>query len=579
MYLVLLETSGNQNFIFSTNKLRENVGASELTYRVGTTWLIDAVNQIAPTQSQTRLGSPVSAPQLRSVLLSADRNPVIESGAAVEIVVAASGKAILLVQAAETAKQIIQQITKTALKKAPGLEVCGVFQEFDWQHDRLSDVIRSLYRQFEQVRAQKPTAAMRFLRLPIVAQCATSGLPASVWDTPREEQPAARSQVSLFKRNISRDRLKSLAPLGYDFAENLGEIEADWLAVIHADGNGLGEIFLRFHDHIQANSASDNRRYINTLREFSIALDLCTENAFARAIEPFLQSGNEIPKSGNGIPIVPLILGGDDLTVVCDGRTALQFTKRFLQAFEQETARTDLPDVGDVIPRIAAVALRTDRLSSCAGVAIIKPHFPFAVAYDLAEQLLKSAKKVKQKLTLPDDQLKPFPCSAIDFHILYDSSGADLTQIRNKLTFKQDTATFYRHNRPYIVTPADSLSAADGFAWSDHHRWEILERQVAAVQAPDPNNDGRRKLPNSQLHDLRSGLFLGRDVADARFRLIRDRYLSSDGSPDIREFEGEAGSLFRPEPADATDATPVYTTGLLDAIDVADFLSHSRTYS
>lgn len=91
------------------------------------------------------------------------------------------------------------------------------------------------------------------------------------------------------------------------------------------------------------------------------------------------------------IPLIPLILGGDDLTVVCEGKYALEFSKCFLENFEEETTKSQ--QVGshqiNVIPEIARAAFNNiNRLSACAGVAIIKPHFPFSVAYQLTEKLM-----------------------------------------------------------------------------------------------------------------------------------------------------------------------------------------------
>ncbi len=112
MYLVLLETSGNQNFIFSTNKLRENIGASELTYRAGTLWVMEAVATINTGQTPEYSSST----SFRDILLDPRLNRSIDN-AKIEVIIATSGKALLLANDREDAKQVIQSVTKKLCKQ------------------------------------------------------------------------------------------------------------------------------------------------------------------------------------------------------------------------------------------------------------------------------------------------------------------------------------------------------------------------------------------------------------------------------------------------------------------------------
>src|SRR5205823_5134916 len=103
LHIVLIETSGNQNYIFATNKLRENVGASELTYQAGTTFVLDAVCEAGGPD--LRMGFPDS-------LLDGQRNPPLtRSGHPVEVILAVSGKALLLVRDDATGQEIVRTVT------------------------------------------------------------------------------------------------------------------------------------------------------------------------------------------------------------------------------------------------------------------------------------------------------------------------------------------------------------------------------------------------------------------------------------------------------------------------------------
>lgn len=526
MNLTLIETAGNQAFIFATNKLRENVGASELTARAGTQFVLEAVRDEGGPD--LRIGN---MSEIRAALRDPQRNRPIDADNPVEVILSVSGKALLLVRDETLGRKIVSRVTRRALKESPGLEVRGVVSSsFELEKDSIHQAIKNVHREFESVRSRLPGPTARFQRLPIVAECSTSGLPAMRYAGNGDQLPSdehgprsAQSLAKLKAREGWQQRLKGLLKANQSSVKlpysttDIESLDCDWLAIVHADGNGLGRFFLKFDEYIKSDStdpAARNRAYINQLRQFSLALDECTERAFCRSLS-VLRSRKEIT------PIVPLVLGGDDLTVVCDGRQALQFTKKFIECFERETTQHE------GVTRIVAGGV-----TSCAGVAIVKPHFPFFAGYQLAEELLKSAKEFK-------------PQSAIDYHILYDASGPDLARIRRELTIG-DTQLVAR---PYLVRPGN---VSPGRTWAD------LERRIAAVCAPDRDDDGRHRLPNSMLHELREGLFLGRDAAEARLRLVLDRYRSA------------INPLLADENLFWNDGQR-HVTGLLDAVDTAEF--------
>lgn len=555
-YLVLIETSQNQDYIFSTNKLKENIGASELTHRVGTKWLSETIGEIC---KQERFKVWKGSRHFKSSLSS---EVSCGSDGFIEILIATSGKAILLAQKEDVARDIVGWITRKSLEEAPGIDVLGVIQsvEDSKSNSALAEAIKKIHKKFERARSRRHSPHNRFLRLPIISSCSASELPASCLDW--KGNPISR--VNYAKREASKAARDRLTEIDNRLLSNIDRLEQlfeanreNWLAVIHADGNGLGQIFMRFEDCLEG-SEDYKQRY----REFSSSLDECTERAFKSALDVLPRMAEDVT------PVVPLIIGGDDLTAVCDGQYALEFTRVFLQEFERQTARNEC------ISSVADKAFGVNRLSACAGIAIVKPHFPFSVAYSLASDLIKNAKTVKTKVTAEwRGKRVPYPCSAIDFHILYDSSGVDLGDIRSKLSLEPGVSL---HNRPYIVSDIESLTEAEGYDWAKMHAWSRLSDRIHWLLAGDSGSsvsdtpeNALKPIPRSQSHTLRQALSIGKDEADAQLNLIRHRYDMDNFIENPDREEDALPSLFYTQ---ASGGEVTYTTCFLDALDAAQFL-------
>jgi predicted hydrocarbon binding protein len=523
MYVVLIETSANQKFIFATNKLRENIGASQLTYRIGTEVVRKAAKEIN--------GS---------------------NGTKLKEIIATSGKAIYWTENEDYARKLIKEVTKYAAKEMPGLTVHGAIVNCEKPTDVNSfhQSIKDVHLKLKENRQVVPGNDGRFQRLPFVGPCSSSELPASrlyqhVSLKNSKEKPLPLSASAIRKQEASnegKERLENaLKDVEKDlyFPNNPNNLEkrfedVSWLAVIHADGNGLGQIFLDFAKHAKASTVEE---YIKKMKAFSDALDECTVAAASYALKNMQDAFRKANRSSDRdtlvVPALPIILGGDDLTMICDGRYAVKFTADFLKSFAERTREHE---------DIVAITGGSDGSESspigiCAGIAIVKPHFPFHVAYRLSEQLLRSAKRTKS--------VSPSLCS-LDYHVVYDTSIVDLDSIRNKY--------IVNIARPYVVVNGTNSNSER----VENRMFSELQRRVNVIRK-GMEEDGT--IPNSQLHDLREKMHLGEDESESFANTIRHRY------PDFKKLD----PLFCEDNEDEfRDTIPGRITHFLDAIEIAD---------
>ena len=504
MHLVMLETNGNQRFVFTSPRQRENIGASYLLTMLAP-WTLAAAQD-----------------------LGIDATPVSVS----------SGKIILTVPDEPSARRLIGAVTRQVLALAPGMDVSGVFKEIT---SLTEDELRDIHVVANRYNLARPPAEARFAQIPYLVRADDSSLPAApasriLGGMPPEER--ASSLPSQVKRACSlkaRNRLvaqarestsfrhddefierlaKSLKTLedafdpdpltqgagdapGEDAATTRPAIDLSKIAVIHIDGNGVGAIMRDIKASMDSIPADDLDTVLSPppprsastggavppggpdappseperLRRFLLAvnerLDYVVRESFFRAWREIAQwwaleqegrPGREDVQEGgallNGvIPVVPILLGGDDLTVLTEGRYALPFMASYLTAYEKLTSQDTI--LRHLSPRARRDGVPTP-MTAAAGAAVVPRPFPFHLAYTLAERLVAEAKKV--------GKAERQECSTLTYHALFDSTVADAGELLKG--YETFTARPYR-----------------------------LDATVAGTSAPDAGDDHATALP------------------------------------------------------------------------------------
>ena len=374
-YLVLLETSGNQAYVFATNKRRDILGASQCIRQAGLDFVWEALGY---SRDLIKRGEPIS-----------DERIILQT----------SGKAMLAFDDKDKARKFVTAWSRLVLTKTPGLDATAVIVDdpYDPSVDcknkdhGIAVAIEKAHQQFEEARSLRPSPLARFQRLPIVAPCQVSSLGASEWEKEGSKdtlisRPVAAKRAKETekeaKKHLNEKLHAGLSDVPHPDVSRLDN--CDWLAVIHADGNGLGQLFINFHRYIEANGA----KYAEEYGAFSKELDSISTEAYRETVCKVFgikriadKKDETVKKESDGLPILPIVVAGDDLTVVIDGKKAIRFAETFIQEFCQLTSVSD--NISPICEKAAGI-LGADRLGMAAGISIRKPHFPISSAYNLA---------------------------------------------------------------------------------------------------------------------------------------------------------------------------------------------------
>ena len=164
------------------------------------------------------------------------------------------------------------------------------------------------------------------------------------------------------------------------------------MALIHIDGNGLGILLRQLKLTLQQ---QDDAIYCHAFRHFSNALNKATIDAARIATRQLYQhviaeSGQENNTKQCVLPMRPIVLGGDDITLFCRADLALEYAETFCREFklrsEQELKQlfaTHLKD-SHLLPYITASG----------GILYHKAGHPFTHSHQLVEALCKKAKRL-----------------------------------------------------------------------------------------------------------------------------------------------------------------------------------------
>ena len=257
-YLYGASVQGIQSFIFQTNELKDIVGASELVEKICTEYF----------------------------------NKYAVNG---KTVIQAAGNVKFIFNDKASCEKAVLEFSKEVLKAAPGVTISQAVVKYDTDFSSAVEELESKLR----IQRNKPMKNQNF-GLIAMERSRKTGFPVEYiikdeyLDASTKAKRDAQNVISLCQKNFGNTT--GANKIAFDIKDMTKH--NDWIAIIHIDGNGLGQIVSKV--------GSDENKF----SKFSADLDKATINSAAKAYSSISYLFTEDDR----IPIRPVVLGGDDHT-------------------------------------------------------------------------------------------------------------------------------------------------------------------------------------------------------------------------------------------------------------------------
>ena len=407
---VVLEVGGIQNFILGTGKLKEMLGGSELVESLSKDFFAECCHELGLRLIET---TDARQPGERDVL-ALQRN---------------AGALHLLFASPKVGQKFVCAYGLKALERYPGLPLFAALRPCRWTKESIAQAKRELSGDITRQRNAAPVATGMSM-LPLCRPARLDGLPAVAEDNEEAISLPSRTRRLPELLEKARQRLRKM---------DLGDIPESWrpewsddleklaagqgkVAFIHMDGNDLGKLF---RDRLEKMDKKDVSPEISIrdMGELSRLVEESTAEAFQAALQRVLEydltcvdtqrTDDASAPSALVVPVRPLVLGGDDVTVVARADVALLFINAFVRAFE------------------ACSRAKGTRLSVGVGMVVCPVGYPFLRAFALAEALIKNAKNLTA--AMPGE--RP---SSMDYLVITNEVDAELGAGRQRTATADD---------------------------------------------------------------------------------------------------------------------------------------------